>query len=97
MDFNIVVVAGSLVVAPEAAFEGTDMPQRLLLTVRSHDPVPRVDLLPIAAAPDQIPHGISAGDHLWVAGSLQRRFSPETGRSRLEVVAGHIEARTAAG
>ncbi len=105
MDFNLVVVAGRLATAPD--FDATSRSRsepggqlplesrprgRLLLTVRSRNPN-RVDLLPVAACVGQIPSDVRAGDRVAVAGRLQRRVSARTGRSRLEIVADHIERK----
>lgn len=105
LDFNLVVVAGKLAVSPEvdesgphawrrqfAADDGSPGGGRLLLTVRSTNPS-RIDLLPVSARADQIPAGVAVGDQVAVAGQLQRRFSGGTGRSRIEIVAHHIESK----
>lgn len=91
--FNFVVLGGSVGAPPEPAVPHDSLPGRLLLTVRSMHPAPRVDLIPIADIAGRIPAGVVPGDRLWVVGSLQRRFSPETGRSRIEVAARHIQRR----
>ncbi len=93
LDFNLVVLAGRIAVPPELEEPGDASVRRLLLTVRSTHPTRRLDLIPVATAVDAIPEGCALGDHLWVVGSLQRRFSATTGRSRIEVVAGYIERR----
>lgn len=93
VQFNLVVITGTVAAPPELVGSSGSGPGRLLVTVRSHHPEPRVDLVPVAAAAAQIPKGCVSGDHLWITGSLQRRFSAATGRSRIEVVAQHIERR----
>jgi len=106
MDFNLVIMAGTLAAPPELGasspvsgrFDAGDFEEpaaqsgRLLMTVRSGDPR-RVDLLAVAAHVDRIPPGVAPGDRIWVAGSLQRRFSTATGRSRIEVVAHDIQVQ----
>jgi len=91
--FNLVVLGGSVAVPPELAGPYESVPGRLLLTVRSTHPAPRVDLIPISDVAGRIPADAVSGDRLWVVGSLQRRFSPATGRSRIEVAARHIQRR----
>lgn len=105
MDFNVVVLTGMLAAPTDLGAEATDpsglappdrsdataRSARLLLTVRSSEPMPRIDLLPVAAHVAQIPADITPGDGLWVTGSLQRQFNSTNGRSRLVVVAHHIE------
>lgn len=88
MDFNLVVLAGQLAAAPERR---TDKSTRLLLTVRSTHPEPRVDLVSTVIAEGSRAASFEAGDAIWLNGSLQRRFSPASGRSRLEVFAHHVE------
>jgi hypothetical protein len=90
--FNLVVLGGAVAAPPELAGPYESSPGRLLLTVRSTHP-PRVDLIPISDVAGRIPADAVSGDRLWVVGSLQRRFSPATGRSRLEVAACHIQRR----
>ncbi len=94
MDFNLVVVAGRLAASPD--LDGPNGTGRLLLTVRTLNPS-RVDLLPISAHVGQIPADVRVGDRLSVAGRLQRRFSTLTGRSRIEIVALHLEQKRSSG
>ena len=89
MDFNLVVISGRLAAPPREPDRSG--PGRLLLTVRSEEPYPRVDLLPVVV--DELAAGWTVGQQLWVAGALQRRFSSARDRSRLEVVARHVEHR----
>ena len=91
MNLNLVVIAGRLTVAPDATAGPTGV-TRILMTVRSGTPG-RIDLLPVVAPHNALPAELDPGATLWVAGSLHRRFSPETGKSRLEIVAGHIEEK----
>ena len=92
-NFNLVVLAGMLAAPPDME-PHESASSRLLLTVRSFHPAPRIDLVPVSVSGDQIPDCSVNGDRLWVVGSLQRRFSPVTGRSRLEVAAHHVEPQT---
>lgn len=87
MDFNLVVVAGMLAAPPERLADSS----RILLTVRSHQPESRVDLIGVKVADAGGLTDLISGDRLWVSGSLQRQFSTATGRSRVEVVAHQIE------
>jgi len=96
VNLNLVIISGRLTVPPETESPDRQGKSRLLLTVPSGEPRTRVDLLPIVAASRLFPDGLSAGDSLYVVGSLQRRFSAAGGRSRIEVVAHCIE-RPAAG
>lgn len=105
MDFNVVVLSGMLAAPTDLGAEATESTSpaqlgfaaatarsaRLLLTVRSREPMPRIDLLPIAAHVAQIPADLTPGEGLWVTGSLQRQFNSTSGRSRLVVMAHHIE------
>ena len=93
MKLNLVVLAGRLVVAPPTAPLPYDPPGRLLLTVESDEETGRTDMIGVAAEPDVIPDDLIAGERLMVVGTLQRTLNPVTGRSRLEVHAGHIERR----
>lgn len=91
--FNLVVLAGMIAAEPEIDDPPLIGSGRLLLGVKSTHPAPRLDLIPVSAAGGRIPAGSVSGDWLWIAGSLQRRFNPTTGRSRIEVAAHHIEPR----
>jgi hypothetical protein len=91
--FNLVVLVGVVGAPPEMADPQESLPGRLLLTVQSNYPTRRHDLIPISDVGGQIPPGAVSGDRLWVVGSLQRRFNPATGRSRVEVAARHIQRR----
>ncbi len=99
MDLNLVVLAGRLAAPPEVrTYESGTVMTKYLVTVRSEDPVARVDVVPVTLwgeehadlAADALP-----GHRLWVAGSVQRRFWSESEgrRSRLEVVADQVSIR----
>lgn len=96
MDLNLVVLAGRLAAPPEIRqFESGSRLARYLITVRSEDPVNRVDVIPVTLW-DPPPALLDAdpvpGTRVWIAGSVQRRFwSAEEGRrSRLEVLADQV-------
>jgi hypothetical protein len=93
MQFNLVVLTGKVVAPPDLPGPRGSGSGRLLVTVQSFHPSPRVDLVSVSACDAEIPAGCTSGDELWITGSLQRRFSAATGRSRIEVVAHHIERR----
>lgn len=99
MDFNIVVLSGKLATAPEVrAFESGSRLIRYLVTTRSETPLRRVDVVPVILwDPDEshLAEDAAAGRSVWVAGSVQRRFwTAEDGRrSRLEVIAHHVEVK----
>lgn len=95
-DLNLIVLAGRLAAPPESRVldSGTRW-LRYLLTVRSASPS-RVDVIPVSLLdPDEALVGQlpDVGASVWVAGSVQRRFSSTADgrRSRLEVMARHIE------
>jgi len=96
MDLNLVVLAGRLAAPPEIRqFESGSRLARYLITVRSDDPVSRVDVIPVTLwdpPDDLIDDDPTPGTRIWVAGSVQRRFwSAEEGRrSRIEVVASQV-------
>lgn len=97
MDFNIVVLAGKLAAPPEVRrFESGTTLVRSLLTVRTDSPRRRVDVVPVTLwdpDPEHVIFQISTGDGIWVTGAVQRRFwsDAEGRRSRLEIVAHHLE------
>ena len=99
MDFNIVVLSGRLAAPPEIReLESGTRLARYLLTVRSGDPRSRVDVVPVTVwEPERSLLALdpSPGVGVWAAGMVQRRFwTEESGRrSRLEVVARHVEFR----
>ncbi len=95
MDFNLVVLAGRLAVAPELrCFESGTRLARLLVTVRSQSPRRRVDVVPVTLwdPPEEIEE-LPPGTGVCVAGMVQRRFwaVAEGRRSRLEIVAHHVQ------
>jgi len=97
MDLNIVLLAGKLAAPPELReFDSGSTLLRLLLTVRSDGPRRRVDVVPVTLwdpGPDHALLAAPVGETVCAAGSVQRRFwsSEEGRRSRLEVVAHHVE------
>jgi len=97
MDFNIVVLAGKLAAPPELReFESGSRLVRSLITVRSTAPRRRVDVVPVTLWDPDPEHEIltaNAGEGVWASGAVQRRFwsSFEGRKSRLEVVANHVE------
>lgn len=99
MDMNVVVLSGRLAAPPELrAFESGSQLLRSLVTVRSNSPRRRVDVVPVTLWDPAKDHEIieaAAGNSVWVVGTVQRRFwsSGEQRRSRLEVVAHHIELK----
>lgn len=98
MDCNIVVLAGHLATDPDLrVFPGGTRLLHLLVTVRSREPRRRVDVVPVSWwDPPSGTDDLVRGSRIWVAGAVQRRFC-STGaahRSRIEVVAHHVEARS---
>ena len=97
MDLNVVVMGGRLAAAPEVrTFRSGAALVRYLITIRSEAPRRRIDVVPVAVwDPDDAAVGLERGDRVWVTGSVQRRFWSENQhrRSRIEVVAHHIEKR----
>lgn len=99
MDFNVVVLSGSLAAPPELrVFESGLRLVRYLITVRTDEPRRRVDVVPVTQwepPDDDLVPAPQAGQRIWAAGSVQRRFwsHPEGRRSRLEIVAEHIQLR----
>jgi len=97
MDFNLFVIAGTIAADPEhRSFDSGASLIRYLVTTRSTEPRRRIDVLPITLwnPGDDVPT-LTHGDGIWVVGSAQRRFW-DTGdgrRSRLELVARHVELR----
>ena len=90
MHYNVAVVGGRLTAPPEAR-PGEPGSWRLLVDVQSDWPQRRHDLVPVIY-PGVLEHvELERGDMLWAVGSLQRRFSAQTGHSRLELVAFHVE------
>lgn len=99
MDLNLVVLAGRLAAPPELRHfdSGTDL-VRYLVTVRSDKPQRRVDVVPVTkrTTGGEEPELLGdPGKRIFVAGGIHRTFGTgaSTGRSRLEVVARHVELR----
>ena len=74
------------------------IPARLLVTTRLAAPRRRVDVVPVTLwdPPEEIATArLQRGDSVWVVGAVQRRFWSDDGakRSRIEVVAHHVERR----
>lgn len=97
MDLNIVVMGGRLAAAPEVrTLHGGAGLVRYLVTTRSEAPRRRIDVVPVVLwDPDDEAMGLKRGDGVWVTGSIQRRFWSDSRqrRSRVEVVAHHVEKR----
>lgn len=96
MDLNLVVVSGRLAAPPEVRqFESGARLARYLVTVRSEEPHPRVDVLPVTLwnpADALVDADPAPGARVWAAGSVQRRFSSgeEGRRSQIELVADQV-------
>ncbi|MGI9665686.1 MAG: single-stranded DNA-binding protein [Acidimicrobiia bacterium] len=103
MDLNLVVLAGTLAVEPEIReFSSGARLIRYLVTVRSSDPVRRVDVIPaVLWGPHDVLVDAPGRVHqrIWVAGRLQRRFwsTDGDGRSRVELFAQSVQLDDGAG
>ncbi|MEN8041829.1 MAG: single-stranded DNA-binding protein, partial [Actinomycetota bacterium] len=99
MDLNLVVLTGRLAAEPEIrTFESGTTLMRLLVTVRSTEPMRRLDVIPVVKwnpDPDDIPDETTRGRVVWIAGAIQRRFwSATDGRhSRVEIIAHEVSFR----
>ena len=97
MDLNMVVIGGKLAAPAELReFESGARLLRALVTVRTDSPRRRVDVIPVTLWDPEQGHELidaAVGKHVWVVGNVQRRFwsGPDERRSRLEVVAHHIQ------
>ncbi len=97
MEYNLVTLAGSLAVDPEERrFDGGAHLVRYLVTVRSDAPRRRLDVIPVVLwdpTPDHLSPVLVRGDRVMVVAMVQRRFwnTPEGRRSRVEIVAHHVE------
>ena len=95
MDLNIVVIAGRLAAAPECrTFDNGSSLARYLVTTRADRPRRRVDVIPVVLwDADEGAMHLERGDRVWIAGTVHRRFWSDDNhrRSRIEVVAHHIE------
>ena len=99
VDLNLAVIAGRLAAKPEVReFDGGTRLTRLLVTTRVTEPKRRIDVVPVVVWDDvEVPDDLEAGDRVWVAGRIQRRFWQEehSGRiSRIEVVGQHVTRHT---
>jgi single-strand DNA-binding protein len=98
MDMNAVVLLGKLAAPAELReFESGSRLVRALITVRSETPRRRVDVVPVTLWDPATDHELltaAVGEPLFAVGTVQRRFwsTVEGRRSRLEVVAIHIES-----
>lgn len=96
MDIDLVVVCGRVAAEPEQrTFDSGSKMMRLLVTVRSEEPVRRIDVIPVTVwdpAEDLWDRPPTVGDRVWISGAVQRRFWDDTSgrRSRLDVVAHHV-------
>ncbi len=96
MDVNLVLIGGRLAAPPELrTFDSGARQVRYLVTVRSEEPLRRVDVLPVTLwdpPDDLIAVAPPPGHPVWAAGSVQRRFwdSEEGRRSRIEIVARQV-------
>lgn len=99
MDLNLVVLCGRLSSVPELrVFDSGSRLLRLLVTIRSEEPVRRLDVIPVTLwdPPDElVDTELPPGTRLWITGMVQRRFWDEPGgrRSRVEVVASQVNPR----
>lgn len=100
MDLNLVVVSGRVATPPEIKIMDSGATLvRILVTVRSETPRRRVDVLPVSIwDPPNIEaiQGTTAGERVWAAGSIQRRFweAPDGRRSRLELIAEQLYVKS---
>ncbi len=97
MNLNVVVLCGKLAAPPELReYNSGARLVRSLITVRSDTPRRRVDVVPVTLwdpSPDHEILDAPVGQAVYAAASIQRRFwtEPEGRKSRLEVVAHHME------
>ncbi len=91
MELNLVLLCGRLAAPPETRQSEAGLTtMHLLVTVTSHEPVRRIDVIPVrVGGHDPEVATLEPGARVWVCGSLQRRFTEgSAGRqSRLEVSA----------
>lgn len=102
MDLNLVVLSGTLAVAPELhSFDSGKRRLDYLITVRTMtDERRRTDTINVKLwdPPARLVRKrLVRGDRIWVAGTVQRRFwsSFDGKRSQLEVVASQVVYRAA--
>ncbi len=101
MDLNLVVLTGRLAATPETTtFENGARVTKFLVTVKSEQPTRRLDVLPVVLwidRDDDTDEYVSwnAGDSVWIAGSVQRRFwqqgTSDQPRTRIEIVAHDVQ------
>lgn len=99
MDLNLTVLCGRLATDPEIRmFDSGARLIRYLITTRVDYPRKRTDVIPVTLwdpPPDLIDEPGSKGERIWACGAVQRRYweSPDGRRSRIEVVAEHVDVR----
>ena len=99
MDLNLVVLGGRLAAPPELrVFESGSRLLRFLVTVKSDEPLRRVDVLPVTLwdpEDELIAEDPQPGQRIWLVGSVQRRFwdGQDGRRSRIEMVAANVTLR----
>jgi single-stranded DNA-binding protein len=97
VDFNVMVIAGTLAAEPELRkFESGSRLIRYLITVRADEPRRRVDVLPVTLwdpSPELLAATAARGDRIWAAGTVQRRFWDGDGgrRSSVELIAHYVD------
>ena len=77
MDLNLVVIAGRLAAEPTLrTFDSGSTMVRVLITVKTTEPRHRIDVIPVVMwDPDSSEVAEwEAGERVWVAGAIQRRF-----------------------
>ncbi len=99
MDFNLVVLGGHLAAPPELrVFESGSRLLRFLVTVKSDEPLRRVDVLPVTLwdpEDELVAQDPQPGHRMWLVGRVQRRFwdGQDGRRSRIEIVATNVTLR----
>lgn len=96
MDLNVVVLNGQLSAPIELnRYPSGTQSVRMLVTVRTEEPVRRIDVLPVVwwEPPIDLDLDTPIGTRVWVAAMVRRRFwAAEDGRrSRLELVASQVQ------
>jgi len=95
MDYNVTVIGGRLAAEPERLHDSPHPEAaRLLVEVKSGFPRRRHDLVPVIHPDYDFATPLLAGEPIWVVGALQRRFSPNTGHGRLEIVASYVASQS---
>lgn len=96
MDLNLVVICGRLASPGELReFESGTRLLRLLVTVRTEEPMRRIDVVPVTLwdpEEDLVEAVKERGIRIWAVGAVQRRFwdCSEGRRSRIEIVAHQV-------